>query len=195
MGAPRFEEPAEEVERRYHLPKAESGFPPRQRSGERKDFSAYDPERHPIAMLNSRLDDLRYTDDEAPPITRPQRQWLEAYAANNAHPPSECRWAEETIRHYEGSAFRMNRLHQALSAVLDIVEVHGEPSGLAVETYRERVRRCGDHLQRTTGRTHGDETPVPRSVALEVRTLLVDLKQDLEAHHVVDRPQREEEAA
>ncbi len=164
--------------------KAESGFPPRTREGEGVSFDDFNPENKPIALINFILDKVDY--GEGNPMTRPQRQTMEAIRDGDIPTDAEAKAsAAEVMADYNKSALRLNAFHRASALVLEIVEIYGRI--LNAEEYRVRVQSIVEKINDRLGPSPTEETPVPRFNALEFRQVLASLKNDLARAGIIDQ--------
>ena len=176
----------------HELPKAASGFPPRQRGNEGKSFDIFDPERYPISMTNALLDDLGWVESEGSVfLTRLERARLERLRDQpgvSGLDEVKQREAAAQLQKYENSPRRINTLNKALASIVDIAQAHAA-SGLDAEHYLSEAARFRDIIIRDTGQGVDEQMPMNGSIPLGIRQLLVELKKDLNKHEITDTPQ------
>lgn len=176
----------------HELPKAASGFPPRQRDGEGKSFEVFDPERYPISMTNALLDDLGWIEGgDSGFLTRQERTRLEKLRDQpevSGLDEVGQREAAAKLQNYENSPRRINTLNKALAAIVDIAQAHAV-AGLDADHYLREALRFRDMIIRDTGQGLDEQVPMSRSIPSGIRQLLVELKKDLHKHGIKDTPQ------
>ncbi len=155
--------------------KAPSGFASRTREGEGKSFDDFDPEHHPVALINHVLDTLVFDGDDTF-MTRPQVQAMEAVRDSEAERSEDRAWAAEQVIKHEKDARKVNNFQPGIALLIDIPEAHPE---IDKEKYAALAQKITEKLYKSAGTSSERETPVPRITALELRKALVDLKADL----------------